>query len=129
MIHSGAPQVVGSQICSNSPSTQIYGGYVDLGGNCVAPQCSGCADSDGDGVPDYLDTCPGGDDSDDFDGDGIPDACDCREDLSSDGVIDGTDLGLILALWGSSNSLADINGDGIVDGADFAELLGSWGPC
>ncbi|MDX1747818.1 MAG: kelch repeat-containing protein, partial [Halobacteriales archaeon] len=33
-------------------------------------------DSDGDGVPDYADLCPGFDDSADQDGDGIPDGCD-----------------------------------------------------
>lgn len=33
-------------------------------------------DSDGDGVPDVCDRCPGFDDSEDLDGDGVPDACD-----------------------------------------------------
>ena len=47
-----------------------------LDGNC---QCSGtpAADSDGDGVCDALDVCPGGDDNIDTDGDGIPDDCEC----------------------------------------------------
>jgi hypothetical protein len=35
-----------------------------------------CPDSDGDGVCDDDDVCPGGDDSVDLDGDGVPDACD-----------------------------------------------------
>ncbi len=34
------------------------------------------ADSDGDGIPDELDQCPGFDDNLDDDGDGIPDGCD-----------------------------------------------------
>jgi|GEM_PF-1570122 len=39
--------------------------------------CAGTfADSDGDGVCDANDICPGGDDTVDSDGDGIPDACD-----------------------------------------------------
>jgi hypothetical protein len=129
MIHSGAPQVVNSQICSNSPSTQIYGGYVDLGGNCVASQCSGCTDSDGDGVQDYLDRCPGGDDRIDTNVNGIPDACDCRPDLNADGIVDGSDLGLVLALWGSGNQLADIDGSGLVNGGDLGLLLAHWGSC
>jgi hypothetical protein len=124
----GSPQVVNSQICGNSPN-QVAGGFADLGGNCLATICGDCVDSDGDGVPDYLDRCAGGDDRDDFDGDGIPNACDCRSDLNSDGKTDGTDLGLVLALWGSSNALADINGDGIVSGADLGKLLNAWGPC
>ena len=36
-------------------------------------------DSDGDGVCDALDICPGGDDNVDSDGDGTPDFCDCNE--------------------------------------------------
>ena len=35
-----------------------------------------CADSDGDGVCDAVDACPGFDDNLDADGDGIPDGCD-----------------------------------------------------
>jgi len=124
----GSPQVINSRICGNSPN-QVAGGFADLGGNCLATICGDCADSDGDGVPDYLDRCPGEDDRYDFDGDGIPDACDCRSDLNSNGKTDGTDLGVLLALWGTSNALADINGDGIVSGADLGNLMVTWGPC
>jgi hypothetical protein len=124
----GSPQVLGSKVCGNTPN-QTAGGFSDLGGNCFAADCATCIDSDGDGVPDYLDRCPGGDDRIDTDGDGIPDACDCMADLSADGTIDGTDLGIIVALWGSSSVFADITGDGIVDGADLATVLVGWGPC
>jgi hypothetical protein len=129
LIYGGTTQVIDSQICSNIPATQINAAIVDLGGNCLAPECSGCADSDGDGVPDYLDRCPGGDDRIDTNGNGIPDACECREDLNADGIVDGTDLGLILAVWGSGNRLADIDGNGLVNGADLGLLLSHWGPC
>ncbi|MEM7161547.1 MAG: hypothetical protein AAF487_03810 [Bacteroidota bacterium] len=44
------------------------------------------SDSDGDGVPDAFDVCPGYDDNLDFDGDGIPDGCD--EDDDNDGISD-----------------------------------------
>lgn len=47
-----------------------------LDANC---NCSGTyADSDGDGVCDGQDICPGGDDTVDTDGDGTPDFCDCN---------------------------------------------------
>jgi len=129
MIYGGSPQVANSQICSNVPATQINGGIIDLGGNCLAPECSGCADSDGDEVPDYLDRCPGGDDRIDNNANGIPDACECRADLNADGQIDGTDLGTLLSLWGLPVPLADISGDGVVDGVDLGLLLSRWGPC
>lgn len=47
-----------------------------LDNNC---NCTGSyADTDGDGVCDGLDICPGGDDNIDSDGDNIPDYCDCN---------------------------------------------------
>jgi hypothetical protein len=43
-------------------------------------------DSDGDGVADACDACPGFDDNLDSDGDGIPDACDpCDDNIDCDG--------------------------------------------
>ena len=49
--------------------------------NC---NCAGTyQDSDGDGVCDANDVCPGGDDSIDSDGDGTPDFCDCNAAQSS----------------------------------------------
>jgi hypothetical protein len=46
-------------------------------------------------------------------------------DLNLDGIVDGVDLGLLLAAWGTD--LADLNGSGVVDGADIGVLLGRWG--
>ncbi|KAB2834123.1 MAG: hypothetical protein F9K48_06920, partial [Candidatus Brocadia sp.] len=43
-------------------------------------QTEGLQDSDGDGVPDVRDVCPGFDDKVDTDGDGIPDGCDSDKD-------------------------------------------------
>jgi len=56
-----------------------------------------CADSDGDGVCDYADRCPGHDDRMDADGDTVPDGCDAcligddRRDADGDGVPDACD--------------------------------------
>lgn len=46
-------------------------------------------------------------------------------DLNKDGLVDGADLGILLAQWGTSGH-ADLNGNGMVDGADLGILLGSW---
>ena len=47
-------------------------------------------------------------------------------DLNGDGVVDGSDLGLLLAAWGTTRPGADLNGDGTVNGADLGLLLASW---
>lgn len=50
-------------------------------------------------------------------------------DLDGDGVVGGSDLGLMLAGWGACSSppcAADLNGDGIVDAADLGVLLAAW---
>ena len=54
---------------------------------------------------------------------------DCRSDLNFDGKVDGADMGLLLAEWGTSRSIADITRDGTVDGADLGMLLGAFGDC
>ena len=43
--------------------------------------------------------------------------------------MNGADLGLMLAAWGTPSAMADLNGDGTVNGADLGELLSAWGPC
>jgi hypothetical protein len=53
----------------------------------------------------------------------------CAGDVNFDGFVDGTDLGIVLAEWSSSNRVADINADGTVDGSDLGELLSTWGAC
>ncbi|MCA9285809.1 MAG: CHRD domain-containing protein [Phycisphaerales bacterium] len=51
----------------------------------------------------------------------------CIGDLNDDGVVDGSDLGILLGSWGTPDN--DLNGDGDVDGSDLGILLGAWGPC
>ncbi len=46
-----------------------------------------------------------------------------------DGIVDGADLGALLARWKSDTgnwAIADLNQDGIVDGADLGMLLANW---
>lgn len=45
-------------------------------------------------------------------------------DLSGDGVVDGTDLAVLIASWGTP--VADLNNDGTTNGSDLAILLASW---
>ncbi len=52
--------------------------------------------------------------------------CSIPADLNCDGIVDGTDLGLLLGAWGASSGEADLNSDGSVDGSDLGLLLGSW---
>jgi len=47
-------------------------------------------------------------------------------DLNGDGVVNGDDLGLLLAAWGPGGGPADLNQDGAVNGDDLGILLGSW---
>ncbi len=64
----------------------------------------------------------------DIDGDGKADRCERRlGDLDLNGVVDGLDLTVLLASWGSSNVYADVDANGIVDGSDLAAVLAGWG--
>lgn len=52
----------------------------------------------------------------------------CPADLNDDGIVDATDLAILLAAWGGRGP-ADLDGNGVVDAADLAILLGAWGKC
>ena len=100
-------RVSGSTICGMAATP--FGSQVsDGGGNCVVQSCA------------------------DSDNNGIPDACQCRGDITGNGLIDGIDLAIILSAWGSTGQTefdADIDNDGIVGGTDLAFVLSGWGPC
>ncbi len=54
----------------------------------------------------------------------------CTGDITSDGTVDGADLGILLGTWGScTDCTSDLDGNGAVDGADLGTLLSSWGAC
>jgi hypothetical protein len=52
----------------------------------------------------------------------------CVGDLDANSVVNGADLGMLLAAWGNSGS-GDLDGNGSVDGADLGTLLAAWGAC
>jgi hypothetical protein len=65
---------------------------------------------------------------------GTPDTCECIGDIYVDGIVNGGDLGVLLAYWGPTTSAAasiacDLNVDGVVSGSDLGILLAYWGPC
>tara|TARA_S200002703_G_scaffold130697_1_gene118007 strand:+ start:144 stop:635 length:492 start_codon:yes stop_codon:yes gene_type:complete len=47
-------------------------------------------------------------------------------DINNDGSVNGEDLGMIYADWGTGVSRSDLNRDGIVDGADIGLLAIAW---
>ncbi|MBL9140858.1 MAG: hypothetical protein JNK53_03230 [Phycisphaerae bacterium] len=48
-------------------------------------------------------------------------------DFNGDGLVNGADLGFLLAAWGACpQCAADVTGDGVVDGADLGLLLAAW---
>jgi len=55
----------------------------------------------------------------------------CNEDVSAvcDGVVDGNDLGVLLARWNLPGGRTDLNGDNITNGDDLGILLAKWGNC
>ena len=84
-------------------------------------------DCDTDGVPDRLEIAK--DPALDADGDGVLDTCSQPSpDLNGDGVVNGDDLGILLAAWGPGSGPADLNLDGAVDGNDLGMLLAAWTP-
>lgn len=57
------------------------------------------------------------------------DAPPCPGDLTGDGMVGGDDIGLLLAMFGTSDPAGDLNGDGLVDGGDIGSILAQWGFC
>ena len=93
------------------------------------------------GIEDSLEIYTG--QASDTNNDGFPDECilgDCDADIDGNGVVDGTDLGLLFIDWGPCPDCpdpsepncpelcpADLNLDGLVDGNDLGDLFLSWG--
>lgn len=78
-----------------------------------------------------------GTDCTDSNSNGTADACEdddpCIGDINGDGVVDVSDLLVLLGAWGPcgdpNNCPADFNDDDVVDVSDLLTLLSAWGPC
>lgn len=58
----------------------------------------------------------------------FPEVPDCFGDLTFDGMVDGSDVGLLLADWGQPGP-GDLDGSGVIDASDLGLLLSAWGGC
>ncbi len=95
------------------------------------------ADCNADGIVDYGQILNGT--FDDLNANGVPDCCDagesctpCPGDVNDSGIVNGTDIAIILGAWGTSGGKfpsSDTDGNGIVDAVDLAVVLGGWGNC
>jgi len=89
-------------------------------------------DTDGDGVPDSQDNCPGifNPSQRDSDGDGIGDVCDIDSpDLEGRNPISFRDFALFASAWHVPDSgprAGDLNADGVVNALDLQVLAQDW---
>jgi cysteine-rich repeat protein len=126
-------ELADATLCGNG--TLDPGEACDDGNTADGDGCSSTCqleDSDGDGVPDNQDICPGFDDNVDSDDDGVPDDCDpcpldAENDADGDGLCESDDNCPAVAnanqndLDGDGTGDAcdpDIDGDGVANGND-----------
>jgi hypothetical protein len=54
----------------------------------------------------------------------------CPGDFDCNGIIDASDLAVLLGAWGfCGGCAADVDLNGVVDASDLAVVLSGWGPC
>jgi hypothetical protein len=58
-----------------------------------------------------------------------PTSSECQGDFNADAVVDGADIGTMLAHWGTDEGTVDLDSSGNVDGADLGLLIANHGPC
>lgn len=102
-------RLVVESIDANNPQIDIV----------ISGQGVQAVDTDADGVLDFNDNCTliSNSDQRDSDGDGFGNMCDA--DLSGDGVVNVTDLGLLRLRFFTTDADADLNGDGVVNVVDL----------
>ena len=83
-----SPTLENCTVCSNTPD-QIRGAIQVLGDSSIQPVCDVAGDFDGDGDLDAEDYSAIGEKL------GV-----CTSDINGDGIVDGADMGLLIAAWG-----------------------------
>jgi hypothetical protein len=53
----------------------------------------------------------------------------CPADFNGDGVVNASDLLILLGWWGTAGPDGDVDGDGDVETSDLLALLAAWGEC
>lgn len=116
----GFPQEGDWYLIFNSDSSSYADDYEDIGQDAIATPFS----SDGlsysgiiDIAPYSVQTCSQVDDATET----------CAADLTGDGVVNVSDLLMIIGAWGTPN--ADIIGDNMTDVSDLLVAIGEFGPC
>jgi chitinase len=105
--------------------TLAAGAVAEIGFGGVGTFLENVNDATLNGVPITVLYSSDGDQGDDSGGDsGGGDSP--QPDLSGDGKVDGSDLTILLAAWGSGDSSVDLDGDGSVGGGDLTILLAAW---
>jgi hypothetical protein len=121
--------VSNSSICGYLQPVGNLGGEISTIDCVVSATCEDC-NHDGINDPEQI----ASEQTPDNNHNNIPDTCECIGDIYVDGIINGGDLGVLLAYWGPTTSAAasiacDLNVDGVVNGSDLGILLAYWGPC
>ena len=121
--------VSNSSICGYLQPVGNFGGEISIVDCVVSATCEDC---NHDGIDDAEQIASGR--VPDINHNNIPDTCECIGDIYVDGIINGGDLGVLLAYWGPTTNTAasracDLNVDGVVNGSDLGILLAYWGPC
>jgi len=99
------PTLTDTTVCGNTPD-QIYGDWIDNGGNTIADECPECPDINGDGYVNVSDLLAI------IDQWGLTDS---PADLNFDGIVDVSDLLIVVGNWGECLPIGDCSGNGLVD--------------
>ncbi len=108
--------------CSLSSNTATQGGGIWIGTAAIVDVAASsfCGNS-----VDHIDGR-----WNDLQGNTFQDHCHATGDLNGDGVVDISDLLILLSAWGQCPNdepcYSDLNGDGVVDTADLMILLANW---
>ena len=85
-----SPILTDTTVCGNTPN-QIYGDWIDNGGNTIADECPECPDINGDGYVNVTDLLAVIDQWE---------LTDSPADVTGDGIVNVSDLLLIISNWG-----------------------------